>query len=496
MIREQKSGPLISKKNILDSSQGRANILPGGAATSDNQNNLQTLVGEVQASPTANTVLARLKDILTGVSSVITELQTLRSVDANNSTTSTLGNGGTFTGTSCDCVDSTSGIVSIIADQNSATDGLEIQYSSDNTNWDHSHVFTIVANASQGIEFGLEARYIRIVYTNGTTPQGFFRLQTIFSKAPTSVNTHPIEYIISGSHPAQIVRSVLTAKNPGGDYGNINRTEGGNLKVSVEEVEATGLRDFHLELARGNISGMMSVNKFGEAPAGVQTTATDIWDRADATPTQQIWVAPTQARTHTIASTDANDTDAGTGARTVRVWGLTGWAAAEVSEDVTMDTGSPPVTSNSYVIIHRMRVLTSGATSVNIGTITATATTDATVTATIRPSEGTTHMAIYGIPSTQKAYVKRWYGSINKSSGAVGTINFKMMFNPEPNAQLTHFSVRSERGVQSTGTSDIDWHLDVPLELPGPGIIKVQGIASAADIDGSAGFDLVIIDNA
>ena len=256
-----------------------------------------------------------------------------------------------------------------------------------------------------------------------------------------------------------------------------------------------GPKDFYLEIARGNVPGITCVNKFGEAPSGVQTTATDIWDRADATPTQQIWIAPTQARTHTIASSDANDTDGGTGARTVRVWGLTSWTTVEVSEDVTMDTASPPVTSNSYVIIHRMRVLTSGATSVNIGTITATATGDATVTATIRPSEGTTHMAIYGFPSIQTAYLKRAYGSIDKSSGAVAHINFRLAFNPEPNAQLTHFSIRAERGVQSTGTSDMDWHLPLPLKLSGPGIIKAQGIASAADIHGSAGFDLLLIDN-
>lgn len=258
---------------------------------------------------------------------------------------------------------------------------------------------------------------------------------------------------------------------------------------------AAPIKDFALEVARGNIAGITCVNKFGEAPAGVQTTATDIWDRADATPTQQVWTAPTQARTHTIASTDAGDTTGGAGARTVRVSGLTGWTTAEVSEDVTMNTGTPPVTSNSYVIIHRLRVLTSGVTSVNIGTISATATTDGTVTAAIRPSEGTTHMAIYGFPSTQTAYITRWYGSINKAQGAAATINFKLLFNPEPNAQLTHFSVRSERGVQSTGTSDTDWHIPVPVPLAGPGIIKIQAIASAADTDGSGGFDLYLVDN-
>jgi len=33
------------------------------------------------------------------------------------------------------------------------------------------------------------------------------------------------------------------------------------------------------------------------------------------------------------------------------------------------------------------------------------------------------------------------------------------------------------------------------FELAGPAIIKIQGIASAADIDGSAGFDGYLVDN-
>lgn len=41
--------------------------LPAGAATSAEQDATQALIGEVQATPTANTVLGRLKDLLTGI---------------------------------------------------------------------------------------------------------------------------------------------------------------------------------------------------------------------------------------------------------------------------------------------------------------------------------------------------------------------------------------------------------------------------------------------
>jgi hypothetical protein len=77
--------------------------------------------------------------------------------------------------------------------------------------------------------------------------------------------------------------------------------------------------DFALEVAKGNIPGHTSVNKYGHAKDGLQTTATDIWDRADAAATQQIWVAPTQARLHTISCVNSLDTSGGTGANTVRV---------------------------------------------------------------------------------------------------------------------------------------------------------------------------------
>lgn len=61
-----------------------------------------------------------------------------------------------------------------------------------------------------------------------------------------------------------------------------------------------------LEIAKGTLSGHTAVNKFGRS-TNVDTTRTDIHDGANVTDDIAIWVAPTEARIHNIASTDAND---------------------------------------------------------------------------------------------------------------------------------------------------------------------------------------------
>ena len=278
------------------------------------------------------------------------------------------------------------------------------------------------------------------------------------------------------------------------DKGDVYRWIGFWYKAIKRGIQM--VTDPMLDISSGDVFGSTTVNKFGRAPSGTQTTATDVWDRSDAAATQPVWLAPTAARIHTIASDSASDVSGGTGATTVTISYLADWDTAETTETVSGNINAGIAMSNAAVMIHRMKVTPQAtSTTPNVGTITATAATDATITAAILPGEGQTQMAIYGIPSTQSLFIKNFYATINKSSGTLGTINFSPVLNTNPNVQTLAFLVKNTRGLQSTGTSSDSFEFDPPWKITGPAILKIQGIASANDIESSAGFNGVLVNN-
>lgn len=253
-------------------------------------------------------------------------------------------------------------------------------------------------------------------------------------------------------------------------------------------------RNFGLDVQSGLVPGYEGINKFGFSTNLDIGVTNDIWDRSNPTDNQPEWTAPTTARVHDITSSSANDTSAGTGARTIRVYGLTDWSTAEVSEDITMNGTSNVATVNSYVIIHRIKVLTKGSAGPNVGVITATAQTDATVTAQINAGIGQTRMAIYGIPSGQTALVTRVFIA-NQLSTLAGAVQGAFVVNPEPDVQVAGFLHKHNLTVNGT-TAGASCPFDPPKKITGPAIIKVRGVAATeSNIQLSAGFDLYLKDD-
>ena len=164
------------------------------------------------------------------------DISGLSVIDTNNSTSTPLAGGATFTGTATDVTDYNSVYVQAYSDVASATVGIKIQSSTDGTNWDHDHEYTVSAGSARHINEALIAKYFRVVYINGVSAQATFRLQSKLLKTPSGPHTHPIEYTLTGDHEATIGRSILTAQKPNTDYVNINATASGNLKMSVQEI--------------------------------------------------------------------------------------------------------------------------------------------------------------------------------------------------------------------------------------------------------------------
>jgi hypothetical protein len=234
--------------------------------------------------------------------------------------------------------------------------------------------------------------------------------------------------------------------------------------------------------------GLAGVVKFGNAPDGIQTTPTDVWDRADAAVTQQIWLPPTAPRVHQLSSTDDNDTAAGSGAQTVRVWGLETWGTREGWWDIPMNgLGNSPTVP--LVTINRQQVI---GPNNNIGTITATADGDGTITSLILPANGQTQQAIYGWPRGKTLALLGFYASVIRPAAAVN-VEIDLLYGPTPDTGVWYRQVHHD-ALESTGTSAHPHEFGLPKMLEGPGILKIQCIASSLDTNVGAGFDAILVD--
>lgn len=94
-----------------------------------------------------------------------------------NSSTANLASAATFTGTAEDMLGYASVQVNFKADQ-AAT--IQVQQSTDSTNWDISDSYTVSANTGDSRAFKANARYVRVLVTNnGGSTTTVLRLQTI-----------------------------------------------------------------------------------------------------------------------------------------------------------------------------------------------------------------------------------------------------------------------------------------------------------------------------
>ena len=240
-------------------------------------------------------------------------------------------------------------------------------------------------------------------------------------------------------------------------------------------------RDFYMEIARGNESGLSAVNKFGRNSALPNGTAEDIWDGSSA------YTFISSAETMDLISTDnTNDTSIGNGAKQVEIQGLDANYALQ-TETVSLSSVAVP-TTYSYLRIFRMKVTSVGTLENNQGTITATGSTSSTVVAQIQPGNNQTLMAIYTVPAGYTAYMTKYYFSVNSATAAATQVDVAMYISAGAGGpqQIKHFL-----GSNDDGTSVYLHTFGIPLVIAEKSDIRLEGEANGT-ADVSAGFDLVL----
>lgn len=182
---------------------------------------------------------------------------------------SPLGSGANFTGVWEDTTNYGLVIASVHSDQESASDGFVVQWSSDGVAVVQVDKFNISAMGAGGGKvstFSPANKYFRIFYTNGATPQTDFDIQVIYKPHGVKSSSHRLQDSIVDEDDVELVKAIISAKTPDGAYENIEATDTGNLKVSLQ-VDSASEHKFGFQAAVGKLVRELIWDVGGAYPA-------------------------------------------------------------------------------------------------------------------------------------------------------------------------------------------------------------------------------------
>lgn len=253
------------------------------------------------------------------------------------------------------------------------------------------------------------------------------------------------------------------------------------------------VKNFMLEVQKGNVPGHSAINKFGHNPS--ITTATDPED---------VWSAgglylfyPTTAQAMEAVSSDDEDGGAGTdtGALSIMVFGLdSNWDLQ--SETVILNGTAPVALSNTYIRMYRAVALTAGSHETNVGDISIQISGGGTVGAYIAADDGKTQQAIYTIPNGKTGYFLKGYVGISKGAGAV-TISADFKWKAKANNGVDGaWTTEGQIECMSSGSSWWQYEYGVPNgPIPEKTDIRLECVEVSATVGVVGGYDFILVDD-
>jgi hypothetical protein len=241
---------------------------------------------------------------------------------------------------------------------------------------------------------------------------------------------------------------------------------------------------FGLQVARGQIQGHTAVSVFGYNP-DVDTSEETVWPDGGTIP------HPTTASVLSISSSSANDTSAGTGARTVYVEGLDGDYNV-VSETVILNGQTAVSTVEEYLYVNAFYVITAGsggqnAGNINAGTGTVTAGVPAVLYDIIAAGYNNRTTGHYCVPAGYTAYMTEGLFSSGQASGATSVTGFLKQHGPD--------GILRVGAVATVNNSAAVFMFEMPYAVPEKNCIGATAIGAAANNAVSSFFNLVLIKN-
>lgn len=238
---------------------------------------------------------------------------------------------------------------------------------------------------------------------------------------------------------------------------------------------------FELQVARGFIEGHRTVTVFGYN-GDVDTSEVTVW------PLPSIIAHPAAALQMKVSSTSANDTSAGTGARTVVIQGLDA-NYVEISETVTLNGQTEVLTAQSFFRINYAYVATAGSTNsaagdIYFGTGTVTAGVPATVYNIIKYDFNNTVTGHYTVPAGYTGYLSQGLFSAGQASGSTQVRGRLLTTGLD--------DIRRTAAVTTVNNGVADYVFEYPLRIPEKTDIEATGIGSANNNGVSCMFILLL----
>lgn len=236
---------------------------------------------------------------------------------------------------------------------------------------------------------------------------------------------------------------------------------------------------FGIAAVRGLIPNVEADHKFGHSHT-VGTSLTTVWTYGG------LYEYAT-ASVLTISSTNAGDTAAGAGARTVQIYGLTtDYAPATTTLNMAGAT-TGAVTTTVFQRVYRAIVRAVGSSGENLGTIyvgsgAVSSGEPANVWAEIEPGLGQTQMAMVTVPDGYNAYIEDVYAYIAASK----SVDALLMVRPENEGWQVKWNVDSFQGGEHH-------RFTYPLVVPAKADIEMRAEASTSNTKVSAGFGYLLV---